>query len=257
MMHIVADTTLSRRIDRVVNDVCALLHDNTDGAVERATRWVGHVLQDAMQRRPGGWWFLKKRMPASLAIGADIVELRGDIDKIKAVYAPRRLRKISLDEITELRAAAVADKTPNGGTPAAYAVESGNKVRVHLWPAPSAATAFQVLFTRPIDLAIVPDFWETMILNGVIGQFGRHFDRDQLSQDPEEFERRYERQLKHAAIETHDIETARAWNDLAVGETTVTAASATDAATALVVPASLTGIGYVTIETGDYPLVVA
>ena len=256
MMQIVADTTLSRRIDRVVSDVLALLHDDGEGARERAMRWVAHVLNDASLRQAGPWWFLKKRATATLGIGADVIDLRGDIEDIVAVYAPGRLQRATIEDITNKRATAAAEGAPNAGTPSAYAIEAGNVVRLHLWPSPAAAVALQVLYTRPLDLAIVPAYWETLILNGVIGQFGRHFDRDQLTADPAEFEKRYERQLRAAAKGgSRDIELARAWDALSA-DSTVAAASTAGTTTSVVVPASQTGIGYVTIETGDYPLTV-
>ncbi len=131
----------------------------------------------------------------------------------------------------------------------------------------SGLTPFACLYTRPMDLAIVPDFWETLVLDGVLGTYGRHFDRDALGAAPEEFERRYEAKLKRGNIDSWDIERAPLWEDNqdvvdlqraapdAAGFQT--AESESGLATSLVVPASLAGIGYVTIETGDYPLVVS
>lgn len=116
-------------------------------------------------------------------------------------------------------------------------------------------TPFGLLYTRPMDLALVPDFWETIVLNGVLGTFGRHFDRSQLASDPEEFERRYERQLGRGNTDTWDIERIHRWEEELTTELQ-TALSESDGATAYTVPASLTGIGYVTIEAGDYPLLV-
>jgi len=127
-------------------------------------------------------------------------------------------------------------------------------------------TPFAILYTRPMDLAIVPEFWETLVLDGVLGTYGRHFDRDALGSDPQEFERRYEAKLQRANTDSWDLERAPLWEDSqdvqdlqreahdasAFG----TAQSESGLATSHTVPASLTGIGYVTIETGDYPLVV-
>jgi len=338
-MPIVVATNVSERVNRVVNDICSLQHDNSAQARARAGRWVGHVLQDANSRRK--WWFLERTVITMLAAGEDVVELKGDIDKPVAVYCGSRLEKTSLARITELRQAAAADGRPNAGRPARYALERVTTgLRVHLWPSPGASSAiaftadagtdqltiaallatglrarltttgvlpaplvanttyyvigvsataiklatslanaklgtaidlttagtgvhillyqltpFGILFTRPMDLAIVPDFWETIVLNGVLGTFGRHFDRDALASDPKEFERRYEAQLGRGNTDTWDIERARRWeNELAIE--LQTALSESDGATSYTLPASLTGIGYVTIETGDYPLVV-
>lgn len=341
-MTIIVSTPLSQRVTRVVNDLCSLQHDSTAPAKARAARWIAHVLADAGSRRK--WPFLERAVSTMLGQGEDVVELRGDIDKPAAVYAGRRLEKIALARMTELRQAAAGAAAPNAGTPARYALEHTNTgLRVHLWPAPGASrsavftadagtdqltvpsnttlttglrvrtsttgampaplaidttyylirisattvklatslanaqagtaidltstgtgthtlryglTPFAVLYTRPMDLAIVPEFWETMVVNGVLGTYGRHFDRDALGADPEDFERRYEAQLKRAHTESWDIERSRRFEEDLTSETQ-TPLSDSGAATGYTVPASLTGIGYVTIETGDYPLVVS
>lgn len=127
-------------------------------------------------------------------------------------------------------------------------------------------TPFAILYTRPMDLAIVPDFWETLVLDGVLGTYGRHFDRDALGDSPEEFERRYESKLQRANTDSWDLERAPLYEDSQDVQDLQreaqdaadfgTAQSESNLATSHTVPASLTGIGYVTIETGDYPLVV-
>ena len=347
-MTIVVTTPTSQRVDRVVNDVCSLQHDNSTNARARALRWIAHVLQDAASRRK--WWFLERAVSTMLAGGEDVVTLKGHVDRPVAAYCGRRLEKTSLAAITALRQQAAAQGKANAGTPRLYALERTNTgLNVHLWPCPGASsstgftadagtdqlavastsslttgtrvrasttgtllgglaanttywvinvdathvklatslanakagtaidltsagtgttallyglTPFALLYTRPMDLAIVPEFWETLVLNGVLGTFGRHFDRDSLADDPEEFERRYEQQLLRGNGDSWDIERLRRWDpdldrddDTAAGEHG-TALSQSDGATSYTVPASLTGIGYVTIETGDYPLTV-
>lgn len=254
-MAIVVESTVSAALDRVVGDLQELLHDKQDGMAARVRRWIAHVLVDAQGRRK--WWFLEKRTSAALALGADVVDLRGDVDKVVGLWAPDRLAVASLARLTEWRAAAAS--SANAGTVTHYALEflgPGRGVRLHLWPAPAAAVTLTVLYTRPMDLAALPPAWETLVVNGVLGRYGRHFDRDQLSQDPVEFERRYEVQLKQAAIAHHDLERVERY-DAAEPASTVTTQSGAGTATEHVVPASLTGIGYVTVETGDYPLEVA
>lgn len=341
-MTIIVSTPVSQRLDRVVNDICALQHDTGPAAKARALRWVAHVLQDINSRRK--WWFLEKVVSTMLAGGEDVVELKGHVDKPVAVYCGPRLEKISLAQITTLRQAALKDGTVNAGQPARYALERTNTgLRVHLWPAPGASsttgftadagtdrlavasntvlttgrrvrvsttgtppgglaidttyylirvdattlklatslvnaqagtaidltsagtgthtlryglTPFALLYTRPMDLAIVPDFFETVTVNGVLGTFGRHFDRDQLGSDPENFETRYERQLLRGNSDSWDIEKLRRYEEDLATELAA-AGSESDGATGYTVPASLTGIGHVTIETGDYPLVVS
>jgi hypothetical protein len=130
----------------------------------------------------------------------------------------------------------------------------------------SGLTPFAILYTRPMDLAIVPDYWETVVLDGVLGTYGRHFDRDALGDSPEEFERRYESKLQRANNDSWDLERAPLYEDSQDVQDLQreaqdaadfgTAQSESGLATSHTVPASLTGIGSVTIETGDYPLVV-
>lgn len=356
-MTIVVATPLSRRLDRLIGDICALLHDDRAEARERARRWIAHVLADAAGRRR--WEFLQKQAATLLAGGQDLVELRGDLDRITAVYAagPRagaafnppvggwrargwsqspRLNKRPLAWVVERRLAA-----PAAGAPTDYAVDlTPTGQRVHLWPAPtgskaqtatadaatdlltaaahglatgtrarlsttgtlppplvagtgyyairlsadtlklatsaanatagtavdltgagsgshtleSGLTDFAVLYSAPINIEALPATWETLVLNGVLGMFGRHFDRDALTTDPSEFEIRYEKQLRRAASEHWDLERAPRFDlDTAASDTS----AATSVATSVAVPASGTGVGAVTVELGDYPLTVS
>lgn len=339
-MPIIVSTPTSQRVDRVVNDICSLQHDNSAAARARALRWVAHVLQDANSRRK--WWFLEAVVSTVLDAGEDVVELHGDIAKLAAVYCGKRLEQRPLAQLTTLRQEAAKNGAANAGVPGLYAIEHTiDGQRVHLWPAPGASTVlaatadagtdlvtvstapttgtrvrvgtdgtlpaplvagttyfairvsattlklattlanalagtaidltdagsgshtlthgltpFAVLYTRPMDLAIVPDFWETVVLNGVLGTFGRHFDRDQLGSEPEVFEQRYERQLQRMATPTWDLERVRRFEEQFATEYG-NAGSEAGTAVTYTMPASLTGIGYVTIETGDYPLVVS
>jgi len=342
-MTIVVETPTSQRITRVTNDIVDLMRMENDASSRaRVQRWLANTLQDATSRRK--WWFLERLASTTLTVGQDLIDLQGDIEKVIALFGPKRLNKLPLTRITELRMAAADSGTSNAGPPTHYALEHREPgiVRAHLWPAPpgssmtftadaatdllsvsdtsamstgralrfsstttlpaplvasttyyaividsttikvattaanaSAGTAidltdagtgthtlfetltsFASLYTRPMDLAVVPDLFETLIANGVIGLYGRHWDRDVLAQDPENFETRYEKQLKRAAIDSHDIERVQTWDDELPAASSVTADSDTNTATSVTVPASLTGIGHVTIETGSYPLTV-
>lgn len=255
----------SERENRIIQDLVDLMHADplpADPAtwegldsVRRARRWIGHVLADIGARRR--WWFLDNVATAELSAGQDVIELAGHIDKVTAVFAPRRLHKLSLAALTELRQSAAADNSANAAAECThYALQAGKLV--HLWPAPSAAVAFAVLYSRPIHCAILPsNAWERIVLNGVIGTFGRHFDRDALTSEPVEFERRYEQQLRRETSDGHDIERLAHWSDRRPAGTSLVANSDLHTAVAFLVPASLSGIGYVSIETGDYPLTVA
>lgn len=243
------------REDRVIQDIADLLHESTPSAetTRKVKRWIGHVLADAGNRRR--WWFLEGLSRTSLSAGGDIIDLRGQLNRIASVYCPRALHKIPLDVLLRQRMVTQRDLRNNGGYPTHYALEAGH--RVHLWPAPKEDTPFAVIFTRPLSLARCPSLWEGIVLNGVLGRFGRHFDRDALTQDASEFERRYERDLQRAAIDSHDIDTHSRWGEfLPDGDTPAATAANLNTATAHIVPASLTGIGFETVETGDYPITV-
>jgi hypothetical protein len=239
---------------RIVQDLQDLMHAGGNAETERKIkRWIKLILQHA--RRGRRWWFLENLASRELLIGNDVIDLTGHLDRVIAVFAAARLRKTTLAHITELRMTATRDSLANGGYPSHYAPEAGK--RIHLWPAPHQTIPFAVLYTRPMDVAILPDEWESIIVDGVLGRYGRHFDRDALTQDPEEFERRYLIGLKDARKDTHDTELISRWDDTIPPGSQVTADSGTDTATANVVPASLTGVGYVSIETGNYIFQVA
>ncbi len=155
-----------------------------------------------------------------------------------------------MSTVTDLRARAAADGRPNAGPPTHYALEAGR--RIHLWPAPAVATPFSTLYTRPLAVEIVPPSWEALLLHGILGRYGQHFDRDALSQKPEYFERRYEDDLRRAKSDSWDVEVSNPWGVELAASGSVTADSANDTATDFVMPASLTGIGYVCV----YPLEV-
>lgn len=251
----------SDREGRVIQDVLDTLRDDVvyeeltedTRLTRRIKRWIVHVLNDANRRK---WWFLENVATTTINISQDIIDLRGHVDKIAAVYCPQRLHKITLSEMTELRQAAATNSSANAASKAThYAIEAGH--RIHLWPAPSASISFAVLYTRKIHVAIVPDDWEVIILNGIIGMFGQHFDRAALVDNPELFEIRYNNQLIRAKTEHHDVEVIERFKKERIAYSNVIANSSTDTGTDSIMPASLTGIGYTIIETGDYPFTVA
>lgn len=245
-----------QREARIVQDIADLLHEPqpSESTVRKVKRWLAFVLADAASRRK--WWFLENAATKTLELGQDIIDLVGHIDKAIAVYAPARLTKIPLQQMVELRMRAQMSNRPNAGPPTHYALEAGR--RLHLWPAPLDDTAFALVYSRPMHPAIVPNAaWESLLVNGILGRYGQHFDRDALSQNPEAFERRYEEDLRRQGVDSWDIERIPRWDDIVDGQTTAAANSSTDTAVESIVPASLTGIGFVTIETGPYPLEVA
>jgi hypothetical protein len=85
---------------------------------------------------------------------------------------------------------------------ALYAVEAGR--RLHFWPAPHEDTPLLLHYQRPMALALVPTDLEPVIVHGVLGRYGRHWDRDALTQDPASFEQRYVQELVNAGRDSWD-----------------------------------------------------
>lgn len=245
------------RLTRIVEAIGRALHVDVIDDAHRVLfeGWVQDVLRDAESRAP--WWFLKNVASASIPAGADLIDLGGHVHKLGAVYAPQRLQAVSLERIVELRQQAAANNRPNAGRPGWYALEAGR--RLHLWPAPASTTAIAVLYRRPMAVEILPVEWESIVVLGALGRYGRHWDRDALVSRPAEIEGRYEAALRRARRELDDTCVSDAWGQLQSEATagSVTTGSASDAATAFVVPASLSGIGAISVETGPYPLEVA
>jgi hypothetical protein len=124
------------------------------------------------------------------------------------LYSDRRpLRYVALGMLQEWRAVAAMMGTLNAGYPEYYAVEAGR--RVHLFPAPSEDMPLALLYQRPLTISTLPPGMDRVVLHGVLGRYGRHFDRDALSQDPAAFEQRYEADLRTAGRTSWDV---RAWS---------------------------------------------
>ena len=237
------------RLGRVIADFAAFIRFDTNAAnTAMVTRWIGHVLNRAQLAQPR-WWFLENLASTTLAAGVDLVDLRGALAGLCAVWAPLRLEQRALPWIVDKRQCAARYGRSNAGWPEYYALEAGR--RLHLWPAPHQAMPFVLQYVRPIDIAIVPDTWEPVLLDGLVGLYGRHWDRDALTSRPAEFEKRFYAGLRRLTLDGLDqVVSVQRWIDTTVAS--VTAGSASDTATGYVVPASLSGIGAVVIEAGDY-----
>jgi hypothetical protein len=245
-----------QREARIVQDVADLLHESPPSpeTERKIKRWIQLVLSDAAERRR--WWFLGAVAARVLNGGDDVIDLLGHIDTVSAVWAPTRLALMPLEQLLDLRQDAAARGANNAGEPRRYAVEAGR--RIHLWPTPAARIAFAVHYTRPMHPAILPSNWEGIVLDGVLGKYGQHFDRDALTQSPEYFEQRYEARLKRSVVATghFDLERVDRWMTELATAPGVSIAQLGEA-TELLVPASVLGIGYQSIDDGYYPLEVA
>lgn len=249
----------NERQGRVVADVLDRLHvpSPSDKDTARVEKWISATLYFAARNRR--LWFLEHLAAAALPQGADVIDFSGQIDKVTAAFAPKRLDPVSLQEIAGLRAEAQACARPNAGRPRLYALEAGK--RLHLWPAPYAVspeTPLTLTFTVPPDVSLLPDEWEHILSDGAIGLYGRHWDKAQLIDDADEIEARFLQALKDQRNPSLDAMVHDPWKPgrHRLQEGTVTPQSAAGTATGVVVPASLTGIGYVEIQVGPYPLEV-
>lgn len=148
-----------------------------------------------------GWdfGFLQSVHYDTLVAGVGVFRLEGDCNKVHAVFAPGRLRRYSL---VDSAASAAGHSFSHIGVPEAYALESGNQL--HLLPPPADDTSVAVVYSRPIDVSIVPDSWEPVIVDGVIGLYGRHYDRAALNEGSSEFERRFRREVRWLRRECGD-----------------------------------------------------
>lgn len=225
------------REDRVADDLADFVKAGTD--TTRIKRWLVHVLNIAKRGRR--WWFLENIARTELDAGADIIDLKGDIDRVISLYAPGKLTKVDLQTIVDARADAIENNRPNAGPVKIYALEAGK--RVHLWPAPEERIKFWVYYTRPMDIQIVPPEWDTLLMDGVIGIYARHFDRDSLVSDPQIFENRFYQALKESMSDHFDVERLLRDFEVPHATTTLGVQSASELSTGKTVPASLTGIG--------------
>ncbi len=241
---------------RVLQDIADLLHESVPSSetTRKAKRWIQQVLWDAEERRR--WWFLEATAARWLNAGDDVIDVQGHINQVAAVWAPKRLKQMPIGALLQLRQDRLANGGLNTGEPQRYALEAGR--RIHLWPAPAQRYPFCVLYTRPMHIALVPNNWEGIILDGVLGKYGRHFDRDALTQDPADFETRYERRLQRASVATghHDLEVIERWMGELASQTG-TSIGALGGSTTLLVPQSVRGVDYDTVEDSFYPLEVA
>lgn len=242
------------RESRIVQDVADMLHESLPASEteRKVKRWIQLVLWDAERRR--AWWFLDAVASRWLNVGDDVVDLRGHVKSVASVWAPEKISHMPLGQLLEKRAEQSARNAPNGGDVARYSLEAAR--RLHLWPAPAQRVPLIVLYRRPIHVAIVPDDWEEIILNGIIGRFGRHFDRDALTQDPQEFERRYESALRAEGNGHGGLERLESWIAVQATQAIASLANA-GGSTELLVPMSVGGVGYQSLADGDYPLEVS
>ena len=166
---------------RLVGDICGLLHDHTAEAQARVRRWIWLVLQRV--KLSARWWFLESSRDFQVGKGWLFVDLDGDFERLAAAFLPGRLELVPLAALLSARLAAAADGLPLLGEVSHCALESGR--RLHFWPLPKEDCVLACWLTRQITVDTLPGDWERIVLSGVVGLYGRHFDRDFLVQAPE------------------------------------------------------------------------
>lgn len=191
---------------RLVQDVVDLLAESSPSAetVRKVQRWIALVLQICAAARP--WKFAENLVETEIGPGVDQFDLTGAVFVVQKLWSRLgALTQLSLGAIMEARASANLHGGVNGGCPQWYALEGGR--RLHLFPCPAQSEPLALLYQRPLTVDLIPPEMEFLIVNGVLGRYGRHFDRDALSQDPAEFEARFQRELPMAGRGSWDVAT--------------------------------------------------
>ncbi len=192
------------RAKQITTDVIELMQMGSSSASKnrtRVNRWFKLLLSHLNSYPKKPWWFTITRASCELLSGVDVIDIDGDFYKPIALMAPGRLTQKSLQFIEEQRALAT-DGNFNGGDVVHYAFEGH---RIHLWPAPKKTVRFTLVYATPLNAAKLPEEWEPMLIDGIIGRYGRHFDKDAMMDDMSDFERRFMHMLKRINNFNFDI----------------------------------------------------
>ena len=187
------DPERGKRICRDVMDLMKIRKD--EKTVHLVGRWLELTLGKAQRFNRQPWWFARRLYGCRIFPGQDLFDLTGDMDRIIAAYCLEKMQHISLGEILERRHKANCHHRINRGEPRYYCFYGG---RLHLWPAPDNDMLMAISYSCPLDAAIIPDEWETVILDGIIGLYGRFFDSTGLinKENAQEFLPRFWEGLK-------------------------------------------------------------
>lgn len=196
------------REDRIIDDVMALLKLRTamvpNGASsidprDNVRRWLKHTLVKASRSSRLPWWFTKRHFVMTVYPGQDVFDIKGKVDRLIGIHGKAKLKKESMEWIAQQRGK--CQDRSNSGEPLFYCEYGG---RLHLFPAPANTMTLSVLYTEPMTCACVPDEWESILLDGVIGLYARHFDSSGLREGAEEFASRFWQSLKEYKDYNHD-----------------------------------------------------
>ncbi len=194
------------RGDRICQDVMNLMKiRQEEHNVDLVGRWLELTLAKAQRFNRLPWWFVRRLYGCRIYAGQDLFDLTGDMDRIIAVYCLEKLKHIALGEIIERRHTANCHHRVNLGEPRYYCFDGG---RLHLWPAPDTDMLLAISYTSPLDVATVPEDWETVLFDGIIGLYGRFFDSTGLinKESAQEFLPRFWEGLKATRSQHFDTE---------------------------------------------------
>lgn len=190
------------REDRIISDVINLMKLRNDDAMKAMVkRWLQFTLVKAQRFSRLPWWFSRRLFACIIHEGQDVFDLQGELDRIIATFCPEKLAVRPIDYILEQRANAYTHSRSNCGEPVYYALHSG---RLHLWPAPEKSTMLCVTYSKRMTADILPSEWESFLVDGIIGLYGRHFDSSGLLEDASEFTARFWEGLKTSRSEHFD-----------------------------------------------------
>ena len=192
------------RQERIISDVIGLLKIRDDEKNRKqVARWLHHTLVKAQKSSRLPWWFTRRVFSFVVYEGQDVFDLKKGIDAIISLHGEYKLLKKPLDTIMGYRSKAFASNSASRGEPRIYAEYGG---RLHVWPAPHKTMMLHLCFTVPMTASIVPDEWETFLVDGVIGLYAAHFDKSGMLGEPGEFANRFWAGLKDSRSNNHDIE---------------------------------------------------
>ena len=192
------------REKRIVNDVISLMKLRDDEARRKmVTRWLAFTLTKAQRFNRLPWWFARRLFACMVYEGQDVFDLQGNLDRIISIHCPLKLTNKPISFIIEKRSISHKYDRSNLGEPIYYALHSG---RIHLWPAPDDEIMLTVTYSKLLSPDIVPDEWESYLVDGVIGLYGRHFDSSGLLENANEFTARFWEGIKSSRSEHFDTQ---------------------------------------------------
>lgn len=240
--------------ESILDLLCEITHQD-ESFKERFSKWVDLICHDIDHRLKGAWW-LKHLHYFSLDVGQDVIDITGEFARLLFIVHKSKLREVPLGELASLRADAVNENLNNAGEPVLYAVEAGR--RIHFFPAPDKKVTLGMVYFRPPSVEILPDeFWHLVVVDGVLSRFYLHFDKDGLVGNPVHIHNRYKKAISDSKSNSAGAVSLMAENVArSLLRSKVVTNSTTGDSSSKQTPASLSGIGHLTIEVGQYILEV-